>query len=207
MSKLARRHRKRKFKKNPSSTPKRNPPIASDLVHWVLPGFGGFAATRMLTAAIQKIIAKRAPKYAKHAGALASVSSFLASWFLGHRVKWLAAYHTPVTVGSAIAAGQSLLQIYAPNKLGWIVSDATPRVAIAAPAPQQQALPDHIEEINDDPSWYTYNDAFDGGRYAGSLGKAPPQEGIAPPPPIDPAAIDEPQEGDEELAAGIFSGG
>lgn len=204
MSKLARRHRRRKFKKNPSS-PKRNPPITSDLIHWALPGFGGFAATRALTAIIQRMIAKKAPKYAKHAGALASLSSFLGAWFFGHKVKMLAPYHSPITVGSAIATGQSLLQIYFPNKLGWIVSDASssaPRPAIAA-APQQQALPDHLEEIHDDPSWYTYNDAYDKGRYAGSLGKAPPQEQITSP-PADEAPIDDVQQGDEDLAAGIF---
>jgi hypothetical protein len=205
MSKLARRHRRRKFKKNPS--PKRNPPITRDLLEWVAPGFGGFAATRLLTRGAQMLIAKKWPTASKHAGAAASIGSFLASWLAGHKVKFVEKYHTPITVGAAIAAAQSLLQIYFPNKLGWIVSDASSQTApaqVAAPA-QPQALPEHLEEINDDPSWYTYNDAYDKGRY-GSLG----QGGMTPPiqPPRgaaeDVVPIEDPQAGDEELAAGIF---
>ena len=202
MSKLARRHRRRKFKKNPAPT--RNPPITRDLIEWVAPGFGGFAATRLLTRGAQMVIAKRWPKASKHAGAAASIGSFLASWFLGSKWKWLERYHTPVTVGAAIAAGQSLLQIYAPNKLGWIVSDASSQVAtqVAAPA-QQQALPSNLEEINDDPSWYTYNDAYDKGRY-GSLGGGNLQQQSIQAPKDDVVPIDEQQPGDEEMAAGIF---
>lgn len=211
MSKLARRHRRRKFKKNPSS-PRRNPPIGSDIIHWVVPGFGGFAASRLLTRAAQQIIAKRWPKASKHAGAVSAVAAFLASWFAGHKVKLIEKYHTPITVGAAIAAGQSLLQIYAPNLLGWMVSDASAQIATTTTAQQaalvaqqqQRQLPgDDYEEIDDPAHWYTYNDATDSGRY-GTLSKGTawqPEIGKAAMPD---AGISEMQDGDEDAAAGIF---
>lgn len=207
MSKLARRHRRRrKFKKNPSSSPKRNPPLATDLLEWVAPGFAGFAATRLVTRLAQQQIAKRWPKVGKHAGAVASLSSFLASWFLGGRWSLTQRYHTPITVGAAIAAAQSLLQIYAPKMLGWMVSDASSHVAPAiAAAPAPKALPPHLEEIDDDPRWYTYNDAYDTGRY-GTLSKGTSWQPEIASPDAQPSAIDDPQAGDDELAAGIFGG-
>jgi len=209
MSKLARRHRRRKFKKNPSSSPRRNPPIGSDIIHWVVPGFGGFVASRALTRLSQQLIAKRFPKASKHAGAVSAVAAFLASWFAGHKVKLVEKYHTPITVGAAIAAGQTLLQIYAPNLLGWLVSDATPQIVAAQTAQQiaaanaQKQLPDDFEEIDDDPRWYTYNDAYDSGRY-GTLSKGTswqPEIGATNAPEANIADV---QAGDEEAAAGIF---
>lgn len=201
MSKLARRHRRRKFRKNPSSAPKRNPPLAHDILQWVAPGFAGFAATRLLTRITQTQLEKRIPKLSKHAGAIASVGSFLASWLLGNRVALIAKYHTPITVGSAIAAAQSILQIYAPNKLGWIVSDASSAPKPVAAAPAQQALPPHMEEVHDDPRWYTYDDMA-----GGSLAKAKTWSPNITPPAEDTAPISAPQDGDDELAAGIFGG-
>jgi hypothetical protein len=85
-----------------------------------------------------------------------------------------------------------------------MVTDASSSVAqLTAPA-KPTALPDHMEEINDDPSWYTYNDAYDGGRYGGSIGKAPQQQAQMKAPAQDESPIDAPQDGDDELAAGIF---
>lgn len=203
MSKLARRHRRRKFKKNPSSSPKRNPPITADLLEWVAPGFAGFASTRLLTRVVQTQIAKRAPKASKHAGAIASIGSFLAAWLLGHRVSMISKYHTPITVGAAIAAAQSILQIYAPNALGWMVSDASPAIAKVAQPAQMQALPDNVQEIPDDGRWFSYNEAYDGGRY-GSLSKSTTQQPTIADAAEGSAEIGDPQAGDEELAAGIF---
>jgi hypothetical protein len=148
-------------------------------------------------------VAQRAPSWGKHAGAVASVGSFLAAWFLAHKWKWLEKWHTPIVVGSAIAAGQSLLQIYAPNLLGWIVSDATPETLAAAAgtaqgalsAPDQQLAQLHLQPTNEDPNEFTYNDSYDAGRYGGSHGTSSMKVGPMPPtntgqPMQSPPAVD-----------------
>lgn len=176
-SRMHRRYVKRAFKANP--------PLFTDLVEFVVPGFGGFAATRLVTRIAMTQVAQRAPSWGKHAGAVASVGSFLAAWFLAHRWKFLEKWHTPIVVGSAIAAGQSLLQIYAPNLLGWVVSDATPEVTGAAQgalsAPDQQLAQLHLQPTNEDPTEFTYNDAYDAGRYGGQQGPSSMKVGPMPP--------------------------
>lgn len=135
-------------------------------MEFVGPGFGGFAATRFATHVAMTQIAQRKPTWGKHAGAGVSVGAFLLAWFLGHRVKFLAKYQMPITVGSAIAAIQSLLQIYVP-KVGWMVSDATPELATAgATSPALDTAHLDLVPANDDPNEYTYNDEYDPGRYA-----------------------------------------
>jgi len=177
-SRLHRRYVKKTFKANP--------PLLSDLVEFVVPGFGGFAATRFVTRVAMTQVAQRAPSWGKHAGAVASVGSFLAAWFLAHKWRLLEKWHTPIVVGSAIAAGQSLLQIYAPNLLGWIVSDATPELAAGAAqsaltAPDQQLAQLHLQPTNEDPNEFTYNDSYDAGRYSGQQGPNSMKVGPMPP--------------------------
>ena len=178
---MARMHRR--YKKNPAREYRPNPPLMTDLVEFVVPGFGGFAASRFVTRAAATQIAKRAPSWGKHAGAVAAVGSFLAAWFLAHRWSALAKHHTPIVVGSAIAGLQSLIQLYIPA-LGWIVGDATPELA----AGQQQSdltlaqsMP-HLLPTNDDPNEYTYNDAYDAGRYSRppAAAKSPVGAGTGP---------------------------
>lgn len=181
MARLHRRYRHKRTRSTSDPKPRRNPPIMSDLVEWVVPGFVGFAASRFVTRLASTQIAKRWPRLAKHAGALASVGSFLAAWYLGHRISAVAKYHTPVTVGSAIAAGQSILQIYLPG-LGWMVSDATPDLAATsgmADIHQQQLAQQQVQllPVDEDPNEYTYNDLYDPGRYA----KTAPPAGQSPP--------------------------
>lgn len=174
MSKLARRYRKRK-KKNPSS-PRSNPPLASDMLEVALPAGGGFVATRLLTKLAVMLIAKKWPSKSKHAGAVAAVTAALSAWYLGHKLKFLAKYHTPITAGAVIAAGVNLLQIYVP-KIGWLFGDPTEATAggtstqkLVAANAAAAALPSGMEEIDDDPAFYTYNDAYDAGRYNQSAG-------------------------------------
>lgn len=166
MARLHRRYGKRRHR-SADPAPRRNPPLMSDLAEWVGPGFAGFAATRLATHIASTQIAQRKPSWGKHVGAGVSIGAFLAAWFLAHRVKFLAKYHTPVTVGAAIAAIQSLLQLYIP-KLGWMVSDASPELEAASLAPSQQLAAQHadLQPTNDDPNEYTYNDSFDAGRYS-----------------------------------------
>lgn len=177
MSKLAkfrRRNRETKPKRNPTA----NPPIGTDVVEYIIPGFAAFAATRLVARISSSQLAKRYPRHAKHAGAIASIGSFAAAWFGAHRVKFLEAYHHPIVVGSGLAAIQSLVQIYLP-KLGWILGDPSPEQAtkqLPATAGQralsdpsgaiQPTIPDGFKETTA-ADWYTYNDAFDAGSYKG----------------------------------------
>jgi hypothetical protein len=156
--------------------PKSNPPLFTDLLEFVGPGFAAFAATRLGTRIAATQIAKLKPEMGRHAGAGISVAAFLAAWFLAHKVKFLAKYHTPITVGAAIAALQSLIQLYIP-KLGWMVADASPELdsAVAAATPKLAAVNPDLQHIDEDPNEYTYNDSFDAGRYGKSRsGESPP---------------------------------
>jgi hypothetical protein len=126
-------------------------------------------------------ISKRWPKFAKHAGAIASVGTFAAAWLGAHRVKYLEKYHHPLVVGSGLAALQSLIQLYVP-KIGALLGDPVQQQpmmagakqapllaapAVTAPIPQGFA-PTTANE------WYSYNDSFDAGSYKGKVEAAPP---------------------------------
>lgn len=194
MTKKLAKFRRRHAKGNP---PTANPPLATDLVGYIVPGFAAFAATRFLTRVASVQIAKRWPKQAKHAGAVASISAFAASWFGAHRVQALAKYHDAIVVGSGIAALQSLIQIYLPA-LGWVVSDASAEVAAAptkevsagrrSPLPpstnQAPPVPDGFSET-DANTWFSYNDSFE----ARSRGK----QKAPPPRPMTSTAPDDDQ--------------
>lgn len=207
MARLHRRYGKRK-KRNPSSDgPKRNPPLITDIAEFAVPGFVAFAATRFGTRVAATQIAKRKPSWGKHAGALASVGAFLAAWLLAHRWKWLAKYHTPVAVGSAIAAAQSLIQLYIP-KLGWIVADATPELGSARPQQLQQGggttggLPAGLSYVDENPGDYTYNDSYDAGVESTTTSAAPAAPGSA----NEADLIDMDFEPEEAQPMGIFGG-
>jgi len=151
------------------SQPRHNPPLLTDLAEFALPGFAGFAGSRFLTRVAATQVEQRFPTWGKHAGAVASVGAFLASWFLAHKWKWLEKYHTPIVVGSAIATLQSLIQLYLPS-MGWMVSDATPELASAAAsqldASQMPAPHLNLQPMNVDPNEYTYDDRYDAGRFS-----------------------------------------
>jgi len=170
MARATRRFRKKR--RNPDSSYKRNPPLLTEVAEWAVPGFVGFAATRGITRVATNQIAKRLPQYAAHAGALASIASFLAGWWFLNRIKFLSKYHTPIVVGSAIATAQSLVQIYTPAWASWILADPTTDLTSAAlpadsssvAAASSAALPPGMSVVNDDPNNYVYNDAYDAGR-------------------------------------------
>lgn len=140
------------------------------------PGFAAFAATRFATRVASTQIAKKWPAMAKHAGAIASVGSFLAAWYLGNRVKLIEKYHMAVVAGAGIATGQTLIQTYLP-KLGWVVADANPDVAATALVDTSSSTRDtqtttsgfgndNFEILDEQTgSWRKNNDASDAGRY------------------------------------------
>lgn len=157
-------------RRNPGGggAPKSNPPLLTDLAEFIGPGFAAFAATRFVTRVASVQLAKKRPSWGKHAGAITSIAAFVAAWLGAHRLKWTEKYHTPIVVGSALAALQSIIQLYIPQ-LGWMLSDATPEIndlKISGTA-QRAELPADLEYVDDeDPGAYTYNDSYDPGRYA-----------------------------------------
>lgn len=179
------------------------------------PGFAAFALTRFATRVASTQIAKKWPSMAKHAGAIASVGSFLAAWYLGNRVKLVEKYHMAVVAGAGIATGQTLIQTYLP-KLGWVVADANPDIAADAAltdtssntsSSSQTSGADNFEILDEQTgSWRKNNDASDSGRYANA-----PRNQRAPVQPQssteDSAIFDmlETDDVDDLQSAGIFS--
>lgn len=198
MSKLAKRYRSR-HKSNPSATD-----VGGELLEVALPAGLAFGGTRLLTKLGVMLIAKKWPSKAKHGGALAAIGTFVAAWLLAHRWKAISRYHGPIVAGSAIAAAVNLLQLYIP-KIGWLFGDPTELTAGAATqnskaiaaAAQAAQLPAGMEEIDDDPAHYTYNDAYDAGRYkANDSNKAQPSG-------PNPALEDETWGADNVFAGGL----
>ena len=112
----------KRAKKNNDIVAKTNPPLAQDLAEFIVPGFAGYAGTRMTSRVVHGMILKKYPKLAKHASVLSTLGAATAAWLLVHRVEKIKQYHTPVVVGAGIAAIQTVVQAYLP-KYGWMVSD------------------------------------------------------------------------------------
>jgi len=169
------------------TSPKHNPPLFTEIAQFVLPGFAGFAATRFVTRVAATQVAQRVPTLGKHAGAIVSVGSFAAAWFLANKWQWLEKWHTPIVVGSAIAALQSLIQLYLPM-VGWMVSDASPELDTATAhgnlsTQDQQLAQMRLQPTDEDPDEFVYNDAYDAGRHHGPHGRASMKTGATMPPP------------------------
>lgn len=161
---MAKTRIKRRYER---TRPRSNPPLFRDVLEFAGPGFGSFAATRFLTRITMTALGKRNVTLGKHGGVAISAAAFLALWFLGHKVKWLEKYHTPIVVGSFIATAQTIIQTYVPQ-LGWMISDASPELAAVANTQAQsqlaaQTLP-RLRETNEDPEDFVYDDSFDAGR-------------------------------------------
>lgn len=194
-----RKHRKKhrrngddKRKKRPPGRPpgvpwtvapvKHNPPVLTDVVDFILPGFGGFAGTRIVNRVTASLIAKKWPRFAKHAGFLATLGGFGLAWFAAHRIRKLAPYHTPIVVGSGIAVLQTAVQTYVP-RYGWLVGH--PQEDLALPAAEQPDGGQLEEAVGMTPDEaYVYNQALDNGRYQ----DAPRTRAVAPAQPSAQAA-------------------
>jgi len=129
---VAKRRRARKARSNPG--------LAKDFTHFILPAFGSYAATRLLSRIVYSIVAKKWPRLSPHAGALAALTSFGGLWFAGHKIKRLAPFHDALVVGSGVAALATVVRTYVP-KYGWIVADPKPEDYALAPAAIPAALP------------------------------------------------------------------
>ena len=127
---------KRAKKNNSVVSAKANPPPLKDVMDFVVPGFAGYAGTRMVSRIVHGMIIRRYPRLAKHASVISTGLAAAAAWFLVHRIKSVKQYHTPVVVGAGIAALQTAVQAYLP-KYGWMVSDHN----LNAQTPAQAALP------------------------------------------------------------------
>lgn len=179
---MARKRRRmhRRYKRNRSeSAPRSNPPLAMEIVEYLAPGFGGFAATRVLTRLAAVQIARWKPSWGKHAGVLASAVAFGAAWWGAHRVKLLEKYATPITVGAGIAALQSVFQLWLP-KIGWLIGDPLPALAagtsssnLAIEAPSIAQMTAGMTEVAD-PSSFTMDESYEAESYAQTAKPAGP---------------------------------
>lgn len=121
----------REVRQNPAGAPR-----LSDLTQVILPGFGAFAATKVIQRVIYSLVQKRWPKLGKHAHALSGIAAFGGLWYFAHKIRALAKYHDGILIGSGIAAGHGIAQCYLPQKYNWLLADCKPSdVAPIAPAP------------------------------------------------------------------------
>lgn len=116
-----------------------NPPPMEDLVEFIVPGFAGYAGTRLVGRIVHGAVIKKWPKLAKHASVLSTFATAGTAMLAVHRIERIEKYHTPVVVGASIAALQSVVQAYLP-KYGWMVSDH----GINADTPAQAARPNTV---------------------------------------------------------------
>ena len=128
-SERRRRARARARSGKPRSNPAAmvaNPPMAADLMQVLLPGFGAYAATRVIARVVFSLVQKRFPKLGKHAHALAGAAAFGGTWFFAHKIKRLAKYHDGIVMGSGVAALHGIASCYLPTKYAWLLADCRP---------------------------------------------------------------------------------
>lgn len=94
---------------------KTNPPPVKDLVEFVVPGFAGYAGTRMISRIVHGAMTQRFPRWAKHASVLSTGLTAGAAWLLMDKIDRAKEYQTPVVVGASIAAIQTMTQAYLPK--------------------------------------------------------------------------------------------
>lgn len=170
MARMHKRYGKRRRRSTgESSSHRSNPAGLAAVAEFALPGFGAFGASRFLSRIAAVQVARARPAWGKHAGVAAALLAAAAAYYGAPRVKALAKYEQPLTVGAVIALLQTFIQTYLP-KLGWMLSDASPQLAeertrgALADAAPVQSLTDGLEELDEDPAAYTYNDSYDAGR-------------------------------------------
>lgn len=155
--KLARKYRRRRGKRR-DDAPRSNPGLVDDIKDTFLPGFVGFAAARFATRMATIAINKRWPRFARHAGVLASLGVVTFAYYGAPKIKALASWADGLFLGAGIGAIQTGIQTYVPA-MGWVVADVAP-AELQAPAAAGE-----LESELGDTGWAYANDAFSGGRY------------------------------------------
>jgi hypothetical protein len=122
------RERANERRSSPSFLP--NPATAMALLEEVGPAFGGYVAGRFASRVALKV---GAAKMGKHAAPAAATIVALLTWLLAGKWKKIAKYHSPLVVGTTIAAIQTIVQAYLP-KYAWLISDASPADYLPKPA-------------------------------------------------------------------------
>jgi hypothetical protein len=178
-ARLHKRYKKRNPDAGSGGSSSAKPPGLVEVAELAIPGVAGFALSRFVTRVAAVQVAKRAPTLGKHAGGVAAVGTLIAAWLLANKSRWLSQYQLPIVVGAAIAAVQSLLQLYFPT-IGWVVSDASAAIDDVATGNAQQqtvtsngqvrvtagrgpsgALPSNLSETDEDPNVYEYDDRYE----------------------------------------------
>lgn len=142
---LAANRRRRRARANPAPSgggSRANPPIGADITHVLLPGFGAYAATRILARIVYSIVQSRWPSLGKHAAALSGAAAFGTTWFFAHKIKALAPYHDGIVMGSGIAALHGAATCYLPEKYSWLLTDCKPEDVTPVDAPVDPAQVD-----------------------------------------------------------------
>ncbi len=184
-------------------TGKRNPSTLTDVGYLIVPAAAGFAATRVASRIASSIASKRRPSWTKHVNVLTGIASFFGLWFLGHRWRKIAPYHTPIVVGSGIAAMQSAIQTYVP-KYGWLLGHPSEEMTLpAGPTATSDYLPtgDEMDDefIFEDGDAEPVKNGRNGGGAANGNGVRPGVTDTVED-MLDNLEID-----DDELNQGIFS--
>jgi len=116
-------------------------------------GAAAYGGTRFVQRIAWTVTAKRRPRWAKHAHALAGVVAFGAALLAGRKIKAAAPYYETVLVGAGAAAAQGVVAAYVP-KYAWLMGDCRLEElpGAAAQNPQQltetdpEAAGDYLEQ-------------------------------------------------------------
>jgi hypothetical protein len=144
-------YKKRTKKNTQVIQAKGNPPPMQDVMEFILPGFAGYAGTRLASRIVHGVVIKKYPKLAKHASVLSTFTAAAGAWLAVHRIEKIKQYHTPVVVGAGIAALQTAVQAYLP-KYGWMVSDHNIKAKSAAAAAAPIDYKGHQQSLGPAPS-------------------------------------------------------
>lgn len=99
----------------------------SDLGNLVLPGLGGYGATRLLARIVRRIVDKKWPGKGKHVGVLSTIVMFFVAAWASDRFAALRRRREPILVGAGVAAAQTAVQAWLPG-LAWLL-DSEPTQA------------------------------------------------------------------------------
>jgi hypothetical protein len=138
---------KRAKKNNAIVKARSNPPALQDLAEFVIPGFAGYAGTRLVSRVVHGVVLKKSPRFAKHASVASALIAAAGTLVLAHRWKKTEEHAAPLIVGASIAAVQTVVQAYIP-KYGWIVSDHNLSAQTPAQASQPQTASANFGTVN-----------------------------------------------------------